>query len=59
MRQEGSDLNEGPDERFEAVSWSTSSVESVKFGREEDIRGEEDSDDVLEDINTERVRRNR
>ena len=59
MRPEGSDLNEGPDERFEAVSWSTSSVESVRFGREEENRGEEDSDDVLEDINTERVRRNR
>ena len=52
-------MNEGPDERFEAVPWITSSVESVKFEREEDIRGEEDSDDVLEDINTERVRRNR
>ena len=55
MTPEGSDLNEGPDERFEAVSWSTSSVGSFGFCGEEENCGKGNSGDVLEGINTERV----
>ena len=53
MRPEGSDFNKGLDERFEAVSWRTCSVQFLKN------YGEEVSDDVLKDINTGRLRRNR
>ena len=38
---------------------STSSVGSFEISGEEENFGEEDSDNVLKDINTERVRRNR
>ena len=53
MRLEGQDLKQGRDERFEAVSWNTSSVESLQIcGEEESVEicGEEESVDVLEDI---------
>ena len=39
MRPEGSDLNEGQDEHFEAVSWITSSVGSFEICGKEKIAG--------------------